>query len=434
VTDDQGPPRAPKGTRDTLWPESARWEALVARFAHRASLAGFGLVVNPTFEEVRLFRRGVGESTEVVSKEMYEFTDRGGRDLALRPEGTAPVVRAFIEHRPPVPWKAWYLAPSFRYERAQAGRFRQHHQVGVEALGTEDPDLDVEVIALAAGFLADLGLVSVTLLLNSIGDQVCRPAYVVLLRDYLAARRDELCDEHGPRLEANPLRVLDCKTPQCRAVAASAPVIADHLCDPCAAHHARVREGLDALGVAYEAAPHLVRGLDYYTRTAFEFVSARLEAAQVTICGGGRYDGLVEQLGGPPTPGIGFGAGIERVLLACDAEGVFPAAPAPPAAFVVDLTDGRGARDLVAELRGAGLGAERAYDGRSLRAQLRLADRAGAVVALIVGAEEAADGVVSIRPLRHDGEQRRVPRDQVVDEVRRALSEAGDRREERGTS
>ncbi|HUO48355.1 MAG TPA: histidine--tRNA ligase [Acidimicrobiales bacterium] len=429
-TEDQGTPRAPKGTKDTLWPESARWEALVARFAHRAHLGGFGLVVNPTFEEVRLFRRGVGETTEVVSKEMYEFTDRGGRALALRPEGTAPVVRAFIEHRPPVPWKAWYLAPSFRYERAQAGRYRQHHQVGVEALGTEDPDLDVEVVALAAGFLVDLGLASVTLLVNSIGDKVCRPAYVELLRAYLRGRRGELCDEHRERFEANPLRVLDCKTRQCRAVAAEAPVIVDHLCDPCAAHHARVLEGLRALGVAFEPAPHLVRGLDYYTRTAFEFVSTQLEAAQVTVCGGGRYDGLVEQLGGPPTPGIGFGAGIERVLLACDAEGVFGAAPAPPAAFVVDLVDGRAARDLVAELRGAGLGAERAYDGRSLKAQLKLADRSAATVALIVGADEAAAGTVTLRPLRGEGEQRQVPRGEVVAEVGRL---AGGRHEERGT-
>jgi len=432
VTDEQGALRAPKGTKDTLWPESARWEALVARFAGRAHRFGFGLVVNPTFEEVRLFRRGVGETTEVVSKEMYEFTDRGGRDLALRPEGTAPVVRAFVEHRPPLPWKAWYAAPSFRYERAQAGRYRQHHQVGVEALGTEDPDLDVEVVALAAGFLEDLGLRAVRLLLNCIGDGVCRPAYVELLRSYLATRRAELCDEHGPRFEANPLRVLDCKTAACRAVAAEAPTIVDHLCGPCAAHHARVLEGLDALGIAYESTPHLVRGLDYYTRTTFEFVSDELEAAQVTVCGGGRYDGLVEQLGGPPTPGIGFGAGIERVLLACDAEGVFPAAPTPPAAFVVDLVGGRAARDLVAELRRAGLAAERAYDGRSLKAQLKLADRSGAAVALIVGADEAAAGVVTLRPLRGGGEQRPVPRGAVVEELRAAAAARVD--EERGTS
>jgi len=414
----EGPIRAPKGTRDVLWPESARWEALVACFAQEAERAGFGLLVSPTFEESRLFHRGVGEGTEVVRKEMYEFTDRSGRALALRPEGTAPVVRAFIQHRPAVPWKAWYLTPAFRYERAQAGRYRQHHQVGVEALGTDDPDLDVEVLALAAGFLAALGLREVVLLVNSIGDWRCRPGYVELLRVFLEEHRSLLCDEHGPRFEANPLRVLDCKTKQCRRVVADAPTIDAYLCEPCAAHHARVLAGLDALGIAYQRAPHLVRGLDYYTRTTFEFVSSRLEAAQVTVCAGGRYDGLVEQLGGPPTPGIGFGAGIERVLLACDAEDVFhPPAPGP-AVFVVDLTDGTAARDLVAELRAAGVASDRAYDGRSLKAQLKLADRSGAAWALIVGADELAAGEVTVRALRRGEEQERVPRRDVVERIR----------------
>ncbi len=414
MADDQGPVRAPKGTKDVLWPESARWEALVARFAALAHRSGFGLVLNPMFEETRLFRRGIGESTDIVGKEMYEFEDKDGRAMSLRPEGTASVVRAFVQHRPVVPWKAWYVTPAFRYEQPQAGRLRQHHQLGVEALGTEDPDLDVEVVALAADLLADLGLASVDLALNSMGCASCRPVYVDALRVYLEGHRGGLCDEHRDRFERNPLRVLDCKRPTCRAVSEGAPRLVDFLDDDCAAHFARVREGLDALGHAHRVEPRLVRGLDYYTRTAFEFLAERLGTAQNTVCGGGRYDGLAEQIGGPPTPGIGFGMGIERLLLACDAEAVFALDPPVPEVFVVDLTDGRSARDLSARLRGAGLAVERAYDGRSLKAQMKLADRSGAPYAVMVGAEELAAGVVTVRPLRHGGEQRRVPRGEVV--------------------
>jgi histidyl-tRNA synthetase len=426
VADDAGAPQAPRGTRDVLWPESARWEALVRLFGGLAERAGFGLVVNPMFEDVRVFRRGIGDDSEVVSKEMYEFEDRGGRRLALRPEGTASVVRAFVQHRPPLPWKAWYLTPAFRYERAAAGRYRQHHQVGVEALGTEDPDLDVEVVALAHALYDALGLRRVTLGLNSMGCASCRPAYVEALRAYLAVRAELLCDEHRERWDVNPLRVLDCKKPACRRATEDAPRLLDFLDPPCAAHFARVRAGLDALGVAHRVDPRLVRGFDYYTRTTFEFTAEALTGAQDAVGGGGRYDGLVEQLGGPPTPGIGFGVGIERVLLACDAEGCFPARPAPMAAFVVDLTDGTAARDIVAELRAAGLSAERAYDGRSLKAQLKSADRSGAAVAVIVGPEELEARSVTLRDLRRADAQRRVARQDVVDAVR-AMS-AGDRR------
>jgi histidyl-tRNA synthetase len=426
MADDQGPLRAPKGTKDVLWPESARWEALVARFAGFARRSGFGLVLNPMFEETRLFRRGIGESTDIVGKEMYEFEDKDGRAMALRPEGTASVVRAFVQHRPALPWKAWYVTPAFRYEQPQAGRLRQHHQLGVEALGTDDPDVDVEVIALAADVLADLGLASVDLTVNSMGCAACRPPYVEVLRAYLEAHRSALCDEHRERFERNPLRVLDCKRPPCRAVSDGAPRLVDVLDDACAAHFARVREGLDALGHPQRLEPRLVRGLDYYTRTTFEFLAERLGTAQNTVCGGGRYDGLVEEIGGPPTPGIGFGMGIERLLLACDAEGVFALDPPVPAVFVVDLTDGRSARDLVAELRGAGMAGERAYDGRSLKAQLKQADRSGASYAVIVGAEELSAGVVTVRPLRHDSEQRRVPRGEVVGYMRALIEGTGE--------
>ena len=413
----QAPLRAPVGTRDVLWPESARWIELVSRFARRARLAGYGLAVTPVFEEARLFRRGIGDESEVVGKEMYEFTDRGGREMALRPEGTAPLVRAFVQHHPPVPWKAWYLTPAFRYERPQAGRYRQHHQLGVEVLGTDDPDLDVEVIALAAGFYDELGLRRVELAVNSMGCSACRPSYVAALRAFLAGHAAELCDEHRERYEANPLRVLDCKRPACRSVTEQAPRMVDFLDEACAAHLARVRAGLDALGIAHRLEPRLVRGLDYYTRTTFEFSAVALESAQDAVGGGGRYDGLAEAVGGTPTPGIGFGIGIERLLLACDAEGCFAPDPPAPDAFVVDLTGGEAARDLTAELRRAGIAAERAFDGRSAKAQFRQADRSGARLALVVGAEELAAGTVKVKALRGEGEELEVRRDAVVGKV-----------------
>ena len=410
--------RAPSGTHDVLWPDSTRWEAVLAAFAGHVERAGYGLAHTPIFEDVRVFRRGIGEGSEVVGKEMYEFEDRGGRALALRPEGTAPMVRAFIQHRPPTPWKAWYATPAFRYERPQAGRYRQHHQLGVEALGPEDADLDVEVVWLADAFFRTLGLTAYGLRINSMGDSVCRPGYLVALTEYLEARRDRLCPEHGERLEANPLRALDCKRPQCRAATDGAPSLVDFLCEPCKAHYERVKTGLAALDVPYEEDHRLVRGFDYYTRTTFEFASQALDAAQNGIGGGGRYDGLVEMMGGPPTPGIGFGIGIERLLMACDAEGVFPVTPAPLDAFVVDVTGGESARDVTAMLRKSGLRADRAFDGRSMKSQLKSADRSGASAAVIVGADELAGGVVSVRPLRGAGDQRTVPLSEVADAVR----------------
>jgi histidyl-tRNA synthetase len=404
-----------------LWPESSRWEALVVRFADLVERAGYGLAQTPTFEDASVFRRGIGDESEVVGKEMYEFADRDGTMLALRPEGTAPVVRAYLQHRPALPFKAWYVAPAFRHERPQAGRYRQHHQVGVEALGVADADLDVEVIWLGASYLDSLGLSRIELSLNSIGDEKCRPAYIELLRAALLARRDELCDEHRDTIVTNPLRILDCKRPECRAVSAAMPRISDHLCEDCAAHFARVRDGLDALGVPYVLNHLLVRGLDYYTRTTFEFAAGALESAQNVVLGGGRYDGLVAAVGGPSTPGIGFGSGIERALLACDAEGAFAVAPRPLDAFVVDVAGGESARQLTASLRAAGLSADRAFDGRSMKSQIKAADHSGASLALIVGPEELAAGTVLVRPLRKDGGQRPVPVADAVAAVRREL-------------
>ena len=411
--------QAPVGTRDVLPPESARWERLIALFAERVERAGYGLVVSPVFEDIGVFER-VGESTDVVRKEMYDFEDKGGRRLALRPEGTASVVRAWIQHRPTLPFKAWYAAPSFRYERPQAGRYRQHHQVGVEALGSDDPDLDVEVIALAWGLYGDVGLSRVRLLLNSLGDATCRPAYLDALRSFLLEHRDELCDEHKARIEDNPLRVLDCKREACMRVTADAPRMVDHLCDACAAHFARVKEGLGELGVAFELEPRLVRGLDYYTRTTFEFQAPALETAQNGVGGGGRYDALTEQLGGPPTPGIGFGLGIERVLLACDAEGTFPAPSGSVDVFVVDIT-GSVALRLVHELREAGVRADRAFDSRSMKAQFKLADRSGAELAVVVGPDELERGIAKVQSLKTKREEE-VKLEAVVEHIKGRLA------------
>ena len=407
--------RAPTGTFDVLPPESRRYERLIGAFAALVDRAGYGLTVSPMFEEIGVFSR-VGESTDVVRKEMYDFDDKGGRRIALRPEGTASVVRAFVQHRPPVPWKVWYAAPSFRYERPQAGRFRQHHQLGVEALGTDDPDLDVEVVWLLARLYADIGLSQVSLQINSLGDSVCRPVYREALLAFLDSRRDQLCDEHRTGYALNPLRVLDCKKPACVAATADAPLPVDHLCEGCQAHWDRVLAGLRSVGVPYDLNGRLVRGLDYYTRTTFEFWAEALESAQNGVGGGGRYDGLAESLGGPPTPGIGFGSGIERILLACDAEGVFPVPAAEVDVFVIDTTGGSAARDITTELRAAGISADRAFDNRSWRAQMKAAQKSGARFAISVEAEG-----IQLRTLAEKGEPESLERATLVDHVKKRL-------------
>ncbi len=392
--------QAPTGTRDVLPPGSARFAAVVARFAAMARTAGYGLLVSPMFEDAQVFRRGAGDATEMVQKEMYEFEDKGHRLLALRPEGTASVVRAFVQHHPPTPWKVWYATPAFRYERPQAGRYRQHHQLGVEAIGSADPDLDVEVIALGSAFLAALGLRGVELRVNSMGDDACLPAYREQLTAYLAAHQAELCADHVRRWSTNPLRVLDCKDPACVALHEAAPRLGAGLCADCRAHFGRVTEGLDALGIAWSRDELLVRGFDYYTRTTFEFSSPALAAAQNVLLGGGRYDKLAAALGGEAAPGIGFGSGIERILLVCDAEGALGEVSDAVEVFIVDLVGGAVARQLAETLRRSGVATDRGFDDRSLRAQLRLANRSRARLALIVGASEAAAGTVTLRVLR----------------------------------
>lgn len=404
--------RAPIGTHDVLPPASDRWLQLVTAFAERASRFGYGLVVTPVFEHVEVFQR-VGASTDVVRKEMYELTDRGDRRLALRPEGTAPVVRAYVEHRPTPPWKVWYLAPNFRYERPQKGRYRQHWQLGAEVLGTDDPDVDVEVIALAQGFYADLGLSRVRLLVNSMGAPDDRGHYVEVLRDYLVSHGSDLGEEFLTRAREHPLRVLDAKREDWQDVIERAPQLTEHLGLEAREHFEALQRGLDALGIDYELAPRLVRGFDYYTSTTFEFVSDALDAAQDAVGGGGRYDQLAEEMGGPATPGIGFGIGIERVLIACEAEGALATPEHRLDAFVVDTVGDGSATALVNDLRMAGLRADRAYGGRSLKAQMKVADRAHAEYAVILGRDELTRGTVAVRHLP-SSEQLEVHREQVA--------------------
>ncbi|MGQ0832983.1 MAG: histidine--tRNA ligase [Microthrixaceae bacterium] len=401
--------RAPKGTQDILPPESARWEAFLATFAYVAHRHGYGLIQSPMFEDIGVFQR-IGEGTDVVTKEMYDFRDKGDRHVALRPEGTASVARAFVEHRPDVPWKVWYATPAFRYERPQAGRLRQHHQVGVEAIGSADPDVDVEVIALGHAFLRELGLSEWRLVLNFMGTPADRSRYAAVLQSWLRGRARELAPDDAEKIEGHPLRVLDSKREATRAVLADAPQMADVLDADSVAHAARVQAGLRSLHIAFETDATLVRGLDYYTHTLFEFQSDALGNAQSTILGGGRYDGLIEQLGGPPTPGIGFGCGIERALLTCDAEGVFPT---PSSGFidcfVIDTTGGDVATVVAQQLRDAGVLTDRAFDQRSMKAQMKAAAKSGARYAAIIGEDERANDTVTVRDLQ-TGEQTSVGR------------------------
>jgi histidyl-tRNA synthetase len=411
----------PRGTLDLLPPEGSRMRELYDRAAALARLHGYRYVETPGFEATELFARTSGETSDVVSKEMYTFEDRGGRSLTLRPEGTAPVMRAYLNQRQeqPTPFKAYYLTRMYRYSRPQQGRYREHRQFGIEVFGTDDPGADVEVMAVGDAYLRGLGLGRIELEVNSLGDEVCRPAYREELLAFLRANRDRLTDQHKDRFEENPLRVLDCKDEDCRAVAAEAPTILDRLCEPCREHFDTVLAGSKEAGLSPVVTPTLVRGLDYYTRTAFEFVAPGLSPQQATLFGGGRYDGLAELLGGPRVPGVGFGMGLERVLMALDDEGVEPPEEPPVVAFVVGVGDaGRArARELVRDLRAAGVASDTSFEDRPLKAQLKLADRVRATYAAIVGERELEARTVTLRRLA-DGEQDEIAADALIERLR----------------
>ncbi len=410
--------QAPKGVPDYLPPESGQFVAVRDGLLTAARRAGYADIELPIFEDTALFARGVGESTDVVSKEMYTFADRGDRSVTLRPEGTAGVIRAVIEHgldRGPLPVKLCYSGPFFRYERPQAGRYRQLQQVGVEAIGVDDPMLDAEVIAVADAGFRSLGLDGFRLEITSLGDDTCRPQYRELLQDFLF--KLDLDDETRRRAEINPLRVLDDKRPAVREMTADAPVMLDHLSDSAKQHFDSVLSHLDAIGVPYVINPRMVRGLDYYTKTTFEFVHDGL-GAQSGIGGGGRYDGLMAQLGGKDLSGIGFGLGVDRALLALKAEGKSTGGAARVEVFGVPL--GEQARTrlsvLAARLRDAGVKIDLAYGDRGMKGAMRAADRSGASIALVVGDRDIEAGTVGVKDLS-TGEQIDVATDAVADEV-----------------
>jgi histidyl-tRNA synthetase len=407
------------GMRDILPPESARWRQFVTVFADVVESAGYGQVISPMLEDLGVFQR-IGDATDVVTKEMYDFVDKGGRHVALRPELTASVCRAFVQHRPLTPWKVWYTGSQFRYEKPQRGRYRQFDQVGIEVLGAEDPYLDVEVISLGWEFYRALGLSKVTLLLNSLGHPDDRAAYVTALREYFESNRVSLSPESQITLDKNALRVLDSKRPGDAEIVAAAPRIAQFYSDDAASHFAQVQAGLTAIDIPFTIDDTLVRGLDYYRHTTFEFQGGTLDSAQNALGGGGRYDGLVESLGGPATHGIGFALGLDRTLLACEDEGVFAARPVELDAFVVDTTGGLEALRLTTELRAAGLTADRAYENRSMKSQMKVADRSGAAVAVIIGSNEVAEGAVTVRPLRTDDGQQTIARSTLIDHLKKA--------------
>jgi len=420
------PITAPRGTRDVVPPESARWNELEANARDVAQRFGYGEIRTPIFEATELFRRGVGETTDIVEKEMYTFPDKAGRSMTLRPELTAGVVRALLEHKliAQGPQRLYYIGPFFRYERPQAGRYRQANQFGVECFGVAGAEADAEVIQIAAMLLRRYGLGEATLYVNSVGDANCRPAYRDALLAHFRPRASELSADSQRRLERNPLRILDSKDPQDAPYVASAPSMLDHLCDECRAHFAVLRRYLDALGIAYEVNPRIVRGLDYYTRTVFEFVSSAL-GAQSTVCGGGRYDGLVAELGGPPTPGVGFGLGLERFLMMVEK---LAGDHAPPRRGIQAIALGEPARERLVAIAGAlreqsGQPTFADWQDRKLTAHFKTADRNGARWAVILGDEELAKEEIVLRDLlaRTD---RRLPMVADAAEVARILVEA----------
>ena len=407
--------------RDILPPESARWRQFVATFAETVTAAGYGQIIPPLLEDIGVFHR-VGEATDIVTKEMYDFVDKGDRHVALRPEQTASVCRAFVQHRPATPWKVWYSGPNFRYERPQRGRYRQFDQVGIEVLGANDPYLDVEVIALGWNFFQRLGLQQVHLHLNSLGEPQDRQNFVAALQTYFSANIEQLSDASKVTLTKNALRVLDSKRPEDFDIIAKAPKISDFYSEAARTHFETVLSGLRTLNIPFTLNEKLVRGLDYYRHTTFEFVGGTLDSAQNAIGGGGRYDGLVEDLGGPATAGIGFALGLDRTLLACDDEGVFASVPANVDVFVVDTTGGNEALVITHQLRNAGISCDRSFENRSMKSQMKAADKSGALVAIIIGSDEVEANAFVLRPLRGEEQQSTIPRSELIPSITKALS------------
>ncbi len=409
--------KSPRGTADILPVEQAYWEYVRKYAGDTCHLYGYQRIDTPVFEETALFIRGVGKETEVVQKQMYTFDDNSGTSITLRPEGTAPVCRAYLEHgmhNMPQPVKLFYISPAFRYERPQLGRFRQHWQFGVEAIGEADPSLDAEIIDMAWRFYQGLGLKELSIKLNSIGCQLCRPSFLEALKSYYTKHTDKLCPECKERLTRSPLRLLDCKKLSCRELAKSAPLSSNHLCDDCKNHFSQLQHYLELLDLPFELDPCLVRGLDYYTKTVFEFLP-REEGAQSALGGGGRYDNLIEELGGKHTPAIGFATGIERIILNLKkADIAIPPLPTPRV-YITYL--GKQAKEealkLTAELRQNNISTITSLGSRSLKAQMRQANTSGTAMVITIGENELKNNTVELRDMVN-AEQRTIPRDEIL--------------------
>jgi len=394
----------PKGTKDVLPQDSYKWHYVEDVVKGVARSFNIKEIRTPVFEHTELFLRGVGDTTDIVNKEMYTFLDKGERSITLKPEGTAGVARAFIEnslYANPQPTKMFYITPVFRYEKPQAGRLREHHQFGIEFYGATSPKADVEVMMVAKSIFDKLGIKDLTLNINSIGCPECRKRYNAALKEYLGSRFDELCETCQERFEKNPLRILDCKVPSCKEIVKDAPVVLDYLCDECKAHHEAVLSMLDKLGVNYVVNPQIVRGLDYYTRTVFEFVSNNI-GAQGTVCGGGRYNNLVEQVGGKPTPAVGFGMGLERLILTLEALNLPVGEPEVPDVYLIAMGDKAQDEILVLanKLRANGVSAEVDLLDRSFKAQMKYADKVAAKYLVVIGDDELQKGVVNVKEMQ----------------------------------
>ena len=405
---------SPKGTEDLLPQDSYRWHYLEKKFKETADAYNFKEIRVPTFEHTELFERGVGDTTDVVEKQMYTFTDKGGRSVTLRPEGTASVARSFLQnslYALPMPMKAFYNIACFRYENKQKGRLREFHQFGVEAFGTENATMDAEIVSLAITFLKSVGLTDLSININSIGCPECRKAYSDALREYLKPRYDELCDTCKGRYERNPLRIIDCKSEICQDIVKDAPKLLDYICDDCREHFEQFKACLDAMDIDYKIDTGIVRGLDYYTKTVFEIISG-----DFTVCGGGRYDGLVEELGGKSTPAVGFGLGIERLLLRLDETGVKIPKPDGVSLYIAPMGERavKEAQKLAYSLRQEGISVDTDHLGRGLRASMKYADKLGALNTLVLGDNEIDTGIVKVKNMS-SGEETEIALDKIAD-------------------
>lgn len=415
---------APKGTKDIMMDQVYKWHYVEKKWKEICARYGFKEIRTPIFEHTELFQRGVGDTTDIVQKEMYTFEDHGGRSITLKPEGTSPAVRAFIEHKQYAevqPIKLYYDIPCFRYEKPQSGRLRQFHQFGVETFGTTNMVADAEIIAIGYDFLTSMGVTDLTLEINSVGCPECRAKHRKALKDFLAPKYDQLCDTCKSRYEKNPMRILDCKSPIDQELVQGAPMMVDFLCDDCKNAFEDLQKNLDALEIPYVINPKIVRGLDYYTKTAFEFVTNSL-GAQGTVCGGGRYDNLVEEVGGPPIPGVGFGLGKERLLMLMEANGV--EIPKPSDCDIFIATMGEAAKlygqKLLFNLRRNGIKSQIDDLQRNFKGQFKYADRLGAKYAVVIGDNELETGVATLKDMEK-GEQSEVKFDDLIDELKKRI-------------